>query len=71
VAKDQTLMVRQLQPTELGIPLEIYCFSNDIAWLNYEQIQSDLMDHLLAAVSTFDLRLYQNPSGGDFRALRG
>lgn len=70
IAKDQTLMVRQLQPTELGIPLEIYCFSNDIAWLNYEQIQSDILDHLLAAVRTFELEVFQNPSGGDFRSLR-
>lgn len=70
IAQDQTLMVRQLQPTELGIPLEIYCFSNDIAWLNYEQIQSDILDHLLAAVRTFELEVFQNPSGGDFRSLR-
>lgn len=70
IAKDQTLMVRQLQPAEIGIPLEIYCFSNDIAWQNYEQIQSNIMDHFLAAVETFNLRVYQNASGADFRGLR-
>lgn len=71
IAQDQTLMVRQLQPTELGVPLEIYCFSNDIAWLNYEQIQSNIMDHLMAAVDHFELHIFQNPSGSDFRGLRG
>ncbi|MCR9153051.1 MAG: mechanosensitive ion channel family protein [Croceimicrobium sp.] len=69
VSKDQTLMVRQLQATETGIPLEIYCFSNDIAWLNYEKIQSDIMDHLLASVKVFELEIFQNPSGTDFRGL--
>lgn len=69
VSKDQTLMVRQLQATETGIPLEIYCFSNDIAWLNYEKIQSDIMDHLLASVKVFELEIFQNPSGSDFRGL--
>ncbi|WP_421752258.1 mechanosensitive ion channel family protein [Croceimicrobium sp.] len=70
IAQDQTLMVRQLQPTEMGVPLEIYCFSNDIAWLNYEQIQSNIMDHLMAAVGHFELHIFQNPSGSDFRELR-
>lgn len=71
VAKDQTMMVRQLQPTEMGIPLEIYCFSNDIEWLNYEKIQSDVMDHLLASIKEFELEIFQNPSGTDFRGLGG
>lgn len=66
IASNETMMVRQLQPTENGIPLEIYCFSNDIAWVNYESIQSDIMDHLLAAVDHFDLKVFQNPTGGDF-----
>ena len=66
IASNETMMVRQLQPTENGIPLEIYCFSNDIAWVNYESIQSDIMDHLLAAVDQFDLKVFQNPTGGDF-----
>jgi miniconductance mechanosensitive channel len=66
VAKNETLMVRQLQPTEMGIPLEIYCFSNDIEWLKYESIQSDIMDHLLSATSYFELAVFQRPSGNNF-----
>ncbi len=69
IASEEVLMVRQLQPGENGIPLEIYCFSNDIAWINYENIQSDVMDHLLAAVDHFDLKVFQNPSGGDFSRI--
>lgn len=69
IDEEQTVMVRQLQPTELGLPLEIYCFSNDIAWVNYEGIQSDIFDHLLSAACKFDLRVFQNPSGADFHAL--
>lgn len=68
VAKGETLMVRQLQPTELGIPLEIYCFSNNIEWLKYEEIQSDIMDHLLSAASYFELAVFQRPSGNNFSA---
>lgn len=58
-------MVRQLQPTDKGIPLEVYCFSADIAWENYEGIQSDIFDHLYAATAFFDLRLFQSVSGFD------
>lgn len=66
IAQNETLMVRQMQPTEMGVPLEIYCFSADIEWLKYEGIQSDIMDHLLSAVSYFDLAVYQRPSGNNF-----
>lgn len=62
---DAMIMVRQLQPTAQGIPLEVYCFSADIVWANYEAIQSDIFDHLYAATQFFDLRLYQNVSGHD------
>ena len=62
-------MVRQLQPTEMGVPLEIYCFSADIEWLKYEGIQSDIMDHLLSAVSYFDLAVFQRPSGNNFSTI--
>jgi len=65
IRKDMTLMVRQLQPTEKGLPLEIYCFTADIVWANYESIQADIFDHLMAAVPCFGLSLYQNPSGED------
>ena len=69
IDQQETVMVRQLQPNEKGLPLEIYCFSSDIAWVNYENIQSDIFDHLLAAAEKFQLRIFQNPSGGDFRYL--
>ncbi len=67
--KGMTLMVRQLSPTSEGLPLEIYCFTNTIAWVNYEGIQSDIFDHLLAIAPEFNLRVYQAPSGHDMRAL--
>ena len=64
-----TLMVRQLSPTSEGLPLEIYCFTNTTAWTEYEGIQSDIFDHLLAIAPEFNLRVYQAPSGSDVRAL--
>ena len=60
---DLTLMVRQLEPTENGLPIEIYCFSNNIAWVEYEAIQADIFDHLLSSTSNFDLEIFQNPTG--------
>jgi miniconductance mechanosensitive channel len=63
------LMVRQLNPTPQGLPLEIYAFANDTGWVNYEGIQADIFDHLLAAAPHFDLRLFQSPSGHDLRSL--
>lgn len=64
-----TLMVRQLSPTSEGLPMEIYCFTNTTAWTEYEAIQSDIFDHLLAIAPEFNLRVYQAPSGYDMRAL--
>ena len=54
-----TTMVRQMQPTEFGVPLQIYTFSSDKRWVNYEEIQSDIFDHVIAAAAMFDLRIYQ------------
>ena len=54
-----TMMVRQLQPTEFGVPLQIYAFSSDKEWINYEEIQSDIFDHILSAAPMFDLKIYQ------------
>ena len=54
-----TTMVRQMQPTEFGVPLQIYAFSRDKRWVNYEEIQSDIFDHVIAAAAMFDLRIYQ------------
>ena len=69
IDQKETVMVRQLQPSEKGIPLEVYAFSNDIAWVSYENIQSDIFDHLIAAVKMFDLEIFQNPTGSDFGKL--
>ena len=54
-----TMMVRQLQPTEFGVPLQIYTFSSDKQWVNYEEIQSDIFDHIISAAPMFDLKIYQ------------
>lgn len=62
VNQAMTLMVRQLPPTELGLPLEIYCFSADKNWINYEGIQADIFDHALAMLPIFSLRAYQRAS---------
>ena len=69
IHQQMTFLVRQLRPTEHGVPIEIYVFSNDQNWANYEAIQADIFDHVLAVVAEFDLRVFQNPSGADFRAL--
>lgn len=70
IHQDMTQLVRQLSPTADGLPLEIYCFTNTIAWAQYEAIQSDLFDHLLAILPEFGLRVFQHPSGADMRELR-
>jgi miniconductance mechanosensitive channel len=67
VHDDMTFLVRQLQPTEKGLPIEIYVFSKIQEWGKYENLQSDIFDHVLAIVTEFDLRLFQNPSGDDFQ----
>ncbi len=67
IYSDRTLIVRQLPPDEGGIAIELYCFANDIVWANYEAIQADIFDHLLAIVPEFGLRVFQAPSGSDIR----
>ena len=69
ISKDQTLLVRQLQPTEKGLPIEIYIFTNDNRWIEYEGIQSDIFDHLLAVLPEFGLNVFQSPTGTDFKNL--
>ncbi len=66
---DMTFLVRQLPPTDHGLPIEVYVFSKDQKWANYEAIQADIFDHLLAAAPEFGLRLFQLPSGYDLRSL--
>jgi miniconductance mechanosensitive channel len=60
-------MVRMRDPTEHGVPLEIYCFTRTVVWADYERIQADIFDHLMAILPEFALAVYQSPSGADFR----
>lgn len=68
IHQNMSLMVRLMEPTPEGVPLELYCFTNTTAWAVYEGIQSDIFDHLLAILPIFGLSLYQQPAGGDMRA---
>ena len=68
---DATLLVRQLPPGPQGLPLEIYCFTRTTEWLPYEDIQSDVFDHIIAVTPEFDLRVFQEPAGADFADLFG
>ena len=66
---EMTFLIRQLPPGEKGLPMEIYVFTNDTDWVRYESIQSDIFDHLMAIISEFDLKVFQNPSGNDFKSI--
>lgn len=66
IHKNMTFIVRQLAPGPDGLPIEIYVFASDIVWANYEAIQSDIFDHIIAILPEFDLRIFQNPTGHDF-----
>lgn len=68
VNTEMTMLVRQLQPGPSGIPLEIYVFSKIQEWKSYEDIQSDIFDHILASIPEFELRVFQNPTGADFQS---
>tara|TARA_B100001093_G_scaffold229355_1_gene219928 strand:- start:471 stop:1745 length:1275 start_codon:yes stop_codon:yes gene_type:complete len=67
--KGMTFLIRQLAPTEKGLPIEIYVFVNDVRWIEYEAVQSDIFDHLLAALPVFKLRAFQLPSDASFAHL--
>tara|TARA_B100001123_G_scaffold451141_1_gene627656 strand:- start:186535 stop:187815 length:1281 start_codon:yes stop_codon:yes gene_type:complete len=69
IQQDMTFLVRQLAPTDKGLPIEIYVFSNDKRWEQYESIQADIFDHIYAVLPAFELRSFQAPSGSDI--LRG
>lgn len=69
ISQEMTFLVRHLAPAGYGLPIEIYVFSKDTIWANYEGIQADIFDHLLAVVPEFDLKVFQNPSGSDFHRL--
>jgi len=62
-------MVRQLAPTSKGIPLEIYCFSTNKQWANYEMVMADIFDHVIAAIPYFDLEVFEEPTGNDIKSL--
>lgn len=66
---DMTIMVRQLAPTEKGLPMQLYCFTKTTAWVEYEGVQSDIFDHILAIIPYFDLKVFQSPAGNDFKRL--
>ena len=68
IHQNMTLLVRQLNPTPNGLPIEVYCFTKTTKWAEYEAIQSDIFDHLFAIINHFELRVFQNPSGLDFAA---
>ena len=69
INKDLFLMVRHLPPTSQGIPIEVFCFSNDKRWENYEHIQADIFDHIIAAVPFFDLEIFEEPSSKDITSF--
>ena len=69
IRKDMTLMVRQLAPGAEGLPVEIYAFTNTVAWLEYEAIQADIFEHIFAVVDEFGLRIHQAPTGNDIRSI--
>lgn len=69
INKDMTLLVRQLSPSENGVPMEIYCFSKIKAWVDFENIQSDIFDHVFASVKDFNLEIFENPSDKSFSRL--
>ncbi len=69
ISQANTLLVRQMDPTSKGVPLEVYCFADTTVWLDYERIQSDVFDHLMAVIPQFGLRIFQEPSGHDVQGL--
>lgn len=71
INQEMMLMVRQLQPTEKGLPIELYFFSKVTEWTVYEKVQADVFDHVLAVIPEFGLRVFQNPAGSDVRDLKG
>jgi miniconductance mechanosensitive channel len=64
------MLVRQLQPTAEGMPVELYFFSSDTAWDKYEQLQAEVFEHFIAMLQYFDLKVFQSPTGLDFQQLK-
>lgn len=70
VNQDMIILVRQLQPTAQGMPIELYFFSANTMWVKYEALQAEVFDHVLATVHQFDLRVFQSPTGHDLQAIK-
>lgn len=70
IHQQMIMMVRQLEATSEGVPIQVYAFTNTTAWVEYEGIQADLFDHVLAVMPVFGLRLYQSPTGNDIRQIK-
>jgi miniconductance mechanosensitive channel len=68
---EMEILVRHMEPTESGLPLEIYAFCRDKRWEDFEDVQAEIFDHLLAILPEFELAAYQNPSGMDIRSIKG
>ncbi len=68
IRQDMTFIIRQLQPSDKGLPIEIYVFSKETAWVKYENLQSDIFDHVFAVVPEFGLKIFQAPSGNDIKS---
>jgi len=66
---DMTFLIRQLEPTDKGLPIQIYVFTSDTEWVNYEESQADIFDHILTVIPEFELRVHQTPTGSDFSKL--
>tara|TARA_B110001454_G_scaffold80990_1_gene78076 strand:- start:347 stop:1543 length:1197 start_codon:yes stop_codon:yes gene_type:complete len=69
IHNELTFLIRQLPPSERGLPIEIYVFTNITDWIEYEGIQADIFDHLLSVIPEFGLRIFQNPTGKDFKKI--
>ena len=70
INKNLTFLIRQLPPGPNGLPIEIYVFASTTDWGKFEEIQADIFDHVLAVIPQFDLRIFQNPTGADFKELK-
>ena len=70
VNQEMIMTVRQLQPTAHGLPIELYFFSANTAWLRYEHLQAEVFDHVLAMLHQFDLKVFQSPTGLDLQSIK-
>lgn len=71
INQEMTLLVRQMESTQFGVPIEIYCFTSSVKWADYEEAQSDIFDHLFASAKHFGLEIFQSPSGSDIVKAAG